>query len=54
MIRSEQEKRDNKIKEAFLRGERTRSIASYFGLSTQQTNTILNRLFPERKKRLDK
>jgi len=54
MIKSEQDKRDEKIKSAYLRGEKVRMIAAYFGLSTQQINNILNRLFPERKKKLDK
>jgi len=54
MIKSEQDKRDEKIKHLYLGGEIVRNIASRFGLSTQQVNNIINRLLPYRKKRLDK
>jgi len=58
MIKKEQDKRDEKIKYLYLGGESVRMISSRFGLSTAQTNNILNRFFPERKeknkKRLDK
>ena len=58
MIKSEQNKRDEKIKHLYLGGEIVRNIAARFGLSTAQINNILNRLLPERKernkKRLDK
>ena len=54
MVKKEQDKRDEKIKHLYLGGEIVRNIAARFGLSTQQTNNILNRLFPDRKKRLDK
>lgn len=54
MVRKEQEKRDKKIVEAYNSGEKVRSLSAFFGLSTQQINTILNRYIPERKKTLDK
>jgi transposase len=52
MIKSEQNKRDEKIKQLYLGGESVRMIAARFGLSTQQINNIVNRFFPERKKHL--
>lgn len=54
MIKSEQDKRDKKILEAYNRGESVRMIAARFGLSTQQTYNILGGLGITFKKRLDK
>jgi hypothetical protein len=54
MIRSELEKRNKKIIEAYKKGEIPRMLAARTGLSTQQINNILNRLIPDRNKRLDK
>ena len=54
MIKSEQDKRDKKILEAYNKGENVRMIGAYFCLSTQQINNILNKFMVKRRKRLDK
>lgn len=54
MIKSEQDKRDRRIRKLYLEGKTKREIALKFGLSTQQIYNILVYKPEEDKKRLDK
>jgi len=54
MIKTEQDKRDKKIIEAYLAGEIVRFLASINGLTTQEIYHILKRNKIKLRKRFDK